>query len=51
MKPPDINTIYQVLALTYEITKENDPDKDIRECLKDLTMKVVVGKGLFESKT
>jgi len=34
----------QVLALTYEITKENDPDKDIRECLKDLTMKVVVGK-------
>jgi len=34
----------QVLALTYEITREQDPDKEIRESLKDLSMKVVVGQ-------
>jgi len=34
----------QVLALTYELTRETDPDKEIRESLKDLTVKVIVGK-------
>ena len=31
--------------MTYELTRETDPDKEIRESLKDLTVKVIVGKG------
>ena len=34
-----------MLALTYELTIEFDPEKSLREDLSDLKIKTVVGQG------